>query len=61
MSRQIETDSARVFSPLSSTQMNLTLRRLTRENSALNEEVLQLRAAVMMFREVGNRLSLRLA
>ena len=41
--------------------MWLALQRLTTENTALIEEVAQLRAAVMMYREVGNRLSLQLA
>jgi len=50
-----------LFSPLSSDQMTQVLLQLTKENMDLNEEVLQLRAAVMMFREVGNRLSLQLA
>ena len=41
--------------------MLLALQRLTTENTALIEEVAQLRAAVMIYREVGDRLSLRLA
>ena len=49
------------FRPLSSDQMTDMLLQLTKENMELNEEVLQLRAAVMMFKEVGNRLSLQLA
>jgi hypothetical protein len=41
--------------------MTQVVLQLTKENMDLNEEVLQLRAAVMMYREVGNRLSLQLA
>jgi hypothetical protein len=41
--------------------MWLSLQRLTTENTALIEEVAQLLAAFMIYREVGGRLSLRLA
>ena len=61
MSPQTRIDAMPLFSPLSSDQMTHVLLQLTKENMDLNEEVLQLRAAVMMFREVGNRLSLQLA
>jgi hypothetical protein len=61
MTPQIRTAAMPCFSPLSSDQMTQVVLQLTKENMDLNEEVLQLRAAVMMYREVGNRLSLRLA
>ena len=61
MSPQTRIDAMPFFRPLNSDQMTDMLLQLTKENMDLNEEVLQLRAAVMMFREVGNRLSLQLA
>jgi hypothetical protein len=62
MSPQTQIDTLPFFSrPLTSDQMTQTLLQLTKENMDLNEEVLQLRAAVMMFREIGDRLSSRLA
>ena len=61
MSPQTRIDAMPLFSPLSSDQMTQVLLQLTKENMDLHEEVLQLRAAVMMFREVGNRLTLQLA
>ena len=61
MSPQTRIDAMPLFSPLSPDQMTQLLLQLTKENMDLNEEVLQLRAAIMMYREVGNRLSLQLA
>ena len=61
MSRQGQTDTVPFLRPLSAGQMWLALQRLTTENTALIEEVAQLRAAVMIYREVGDHLSLRLA
>lgn len=60
MSRQGQADTVPFIRPLSAGQMWLALQRLTTENTALIEEVAQLRAAVMIYREVGDRLSLRL-
>src|SRR6266849_2296640 len=52
MSPRAQTDTMPFFTSLSSQAMMQAFLQLTKENMDLNEEVLQLRAAVLMYREV---------